>query len=397
MNGSDRTTLRADFVVTMDDEKPIEDGAIIVQAGKFADVGPYNEIAEKYPDSTLIDLGKTILLPGLINAHCHLDYTDFRGKINFRGSFSKWVLDIIALKRKFDKEGDYVRSIRNGLEESLRYGTTTIFEVSSSYKYEEAASDFPIKSFLFYEVLGLNPLAVKRTIGNLADSFDKKHSANVLGKGVSPHAVYSMSKRLLKSIVDFIQTRECLSTIHIAESREEAEFYRKLKADSPVKYLDSTGFFSPSTLGIHLNYVSDEDMGILSRNGVSIVHCPGSHQFFHHEEFPAEKFYDRGINICIGTDSLASNDSLNLFREMRIFQKNHPRFSSEQILAMTTVNPAKFLKLDCKIGKISVGFDADVVGIPSKQCNVEEVYDTILSYDGEVGFLMVDGKITKKT
>jgi len=123
-----------------------------------------------------------------------------------------------------------------------------------------------------------------------------------------------------------------------------------------------------------------------------VVHCPKSHRFLHHRRFPLEALLERGLNICLGTDSLASNDSLNLFSEMRAARKNYPALAPRDFLEMVTVRPALALKMECGLGKIERGYLADLIAIPFNG-SVDEVYEAIIENRGPIKWMMINGKI----
>jgi cytosine/adenosine deaminase-related metal-dependent hydrolase len=210
-----------------------------------------------------------------------------------------------------------------------------------------------------------------------------------------------------------------LLTTHLAESREEMQMFRD--ASGPLyeflkrigRPMDDCGNKTPLELFlgalsprrasfgralshwiiVHLNELAENDFELLERitRKFHVVHCPRSHNYFGHSRFAFERLRSLGFNICLGTDSLASNESLSLFDEMRAFQKNFPGVCPEEILQMVTVNPARVLRQENALGKIRSGFQADVLAIPCSSST--DVFEQIIAFEEPVSWMMINGKV----
>jgi cytosine/adenosine deaminase-related metal-dependent hydrolase len=168
-------------------------------------------------------------------------------------------------------------------------------------------------------------------------------------------------------------------------------------AMSPLRFLLSANLIGKRCIIAHANELDQADFALLAKpdwRGLSIVHCPKSHRFLHHRRFCLEKLCEIGLNVCIGTDSLASNDSLNLFAEMRMAHRNYPSLSSLDLLKMVTVNPAQALRQENKLGRIAPGYLADAIAIPYSG-NAEMIHDTIVENRSSIEWMIVDGKLVK--
>jgi cytosine/adenosine deaminase-related metal-dependent hydrolase len=236
--------------------------------------------------------------------------------------------------------------------------------------------------------------------------------------GLAPHALFTASKNLYQRCEK--AGTNVLLTTHLAESREEMEMFRDgsgplyefiksigrdmrdcghgtalelfLKIRSPSIELRSARS-ADDWLVAHLNELTESDFELLEkmRTNFHAVHSPRSHQYFGHSRFPFKRLDALGFNVSLGTDSLASNDSLNLFAEMREFQHNEPEISPEKIFEMVTVNPASALRQQTTLGRIRSGFRADLVAIPcSEGC---DLFGEITTFDAEVDWIMVDGRM----
>ena len=397
--------IRARTVVTMDGA-PIENGAVAVSGNQIADVGKFDQIRARNAGE-IVDLGEQALLPGLINAHCHLDYTCLRGKIPPQKSFADWIRAINAEKAKFSP-ADYLASINDGFAEAKRFGTTTIANLTAFPDLVPKISA-PIRTWWFAELIDVRAPERSNEIVDLAIG-SLKSAPNW---GLAPHALFTASKNLYSHCEEVARREDILLTTHLAESLEEMEMFRD--ASGPLyEFLKSIGrdmsdcgrqtplelFLGapggralPHWIVSHLNELTESDFDLLERSErrFHVVHSPRSHDYFNHSRFRFEKLRALGFNICLGTDSLASNDSLSLFDEMRAFRRSEPGISPDKILKMVTVNPARALRQENTLGRIRRGFRADLLAV---RCNERDTpFEQILEFDGSVDWIMVNGKL----
>jgi aminodeoxyfutalosine deaminase len=395
--------VRARTVVTMD-RAPIEDGAVAISGNQIVDVGKFDEINRRNAGE-IVDLGEQALLPGLINAHCHLDYTWLRGKIPPQKTFTDWIRAINEEKGKVSPK-DYLSSIREGFAEARRYGTTTVANLTA-FPDLIPQIDAPIRTWWFAELIDLRAPERANEIVDLAIESLKKTE----NWGLAPHALFTVSKNLYERCEGVAQQKNILLTTHLAESREEMEMFHD--ASGPLyeflksigRPMDDCGNETPlehflrvipqqreaaqrSTrndngwLVAHLNELTESDFELLERSKrqFHVVHSPRSHDYFKHSHFPFERLHSLGFNICLGTDSLASNENLSLFAEMRAFQKKFSSLSPEVILQMVTINPARALGQENALGKIRPGGYADLLAVPFSS---GDVFERIIAFMGE--------------
>ena len=370
--------VRARVVVTMDGP-PIENGAVRVRGERIIEVGKFSDLPSG--NDEIVDLGDRILLPGLINAHCHLDYTCLRGKIRPPQSFTDWIRAINAEKAKLSAQ-DYVASINQGFAEAKQFGTTTIANLTALPELIVEVAN-PIRTWWFAELIDVrqrleNSTALWSHVSRRSEIVDR--ALEILKTkdhiGLAPHAPFTASANLYRCCADIAERDNFLLTTHLAESREEMQMFRD--ANGPLyEFLKKMGRemgdcdrmtplqtflrrLQPSpqdpsvragpaeSLGMmrpwivaHLNELTESDFDLLAKipQKFSIVHCPRSHAYFGHSDFQIETLRDLGFNICLGTDSLASNDDLSLFAEMRMFRDRF-RHPPQRVLEMVTINPA---------------------------------------------------------
>ena len=397
--------VRARTVVTMDGP-PIDNGAVVVSEHQILDVGKFDEIKTQNAGE-IVDLGEQALLPGLINAHCHLDYTCLRGKISPQKSFADWIRAINAEKAKLSAE-DYVRSIREGFAEAKRFGTTSVANLTAFSELVSQISS-PIRTWWFAELIDVRtPERPNEIVDRAIESLK-----TVPNWGLAPHALFTASKDLYRHCEEIARRENISLSTHLAESREEIEMFRDgsgplyefmksigrdmtdCGSETPLEvFLSMSGGRSlPAWIIAHLNELTESDFALLKRSGerFHIVHCPRSHQYFGHTRFGFERLRLLGFNICLGTDSLASNKNLSLFAEMRAFQKEFPRVSPEEILKMVTVNPATALHQQDMIGRVRPGFCADLTAVPCGER--DSPFEQIVELDRSIDWVMVNGKM----
>jgi cytosine/adenosine deaminase-related metal-dependent hydrolase len=390
--------LRARVLVTMDGP-PIENGAVAISGEQIVDAGRFKDI-RAHNSGEIVDLGERALLPGLINAHCHLDYTCLRGKIPRQKSFADWIRAINAEKAQLTP-ADYVASIKEGLAEAKAFGTTTIVNLTNFPELVPRIRP-PIRSYWFGELIDVR--------GNADVDLAVKSLRSAEHWGLAPHAPFTASAELYGRCEQLAS----LLTTHVAESREEMSMFRD--ASGPLydflkevgREMGDCGGKTPVAEFVrravrpdkwtvaHVNEMSGDDFRLLERieSKFSIVHCPRSHSQFGHSPFQFDRLRELGFNICLGTDSLASNDDLSLFAEMRAFQSQFLRVSPEEILQMVTVNPARALQQD-SMGQIRAGLVADLIGVPCAKLTT--AYDEIIAFHGRVESILVDGCLSEHT
>jgi cytosine/adenosine deaminase-related metal-dependent hydrolase len=397
-------------LVTMDAE-PIADAAFIVDGNRFVQIGGATAILSEF-SGKVIDLGDVIVMPGLINAHCHLDYTVMRGAILPAHSFSQWVGRINAMKRSLS-DSDYLNSMIQGFSELQSNGVTTVLDIVANPQVFPLLPKPPIRAWFFLELIDVRPRPWidENAFGSWL--FFSENRDWLGGLGLSPHAPYTASAQLYRLSLDCFRKFGMPVTTHLAESSEEmemfadagGELYQFLKKigrpmddcgrGTPLRHLVQNNLIDHNCIVAHLNEIDAIDLELLSTpewRTLNIVHCPKSHRFLHHNRFPLEALRDRGLNVSIGTDSLASNDSLNLFSEMRTTRKNYPLLNPKELLEMTTVCPARALRREDSLGKIAPGFLADAISLPFYG-KPDEAYEAILENREPIEWMMVNGQL----
>jgi aminodeoxyfutalosine deaminase len=358
---------------------PLARGAVRVEGSEIVAVGPACDLPAQ-PGEEVTDLGASTLLPGLINAHCHLDFTRFKGSLSAKQGFTEWIKTINGLRRSFGSK-DYLESIAEGFDLLAESGTTTVANIEAFPELLPHLPVPPLRTWWFLELIDVRSRINEDATMLGAMSFFEKHPHWLGGFGLSPHAPYTASVDLYRLARTCGEKYGMLSTTHIAESVEEHEMFSHARGPlydflaglgrdnsdcghgSALSHLVEHGVIGPTCIIAHLNYLQDYDYELVARSGASVVHCPKCHTYFGHAPFPMKALREYGVNICLGTDSLASNNTLDMRAEMREAQALYG-LSDREVLEMVLLNGARALGQAGKLGQISRGSVADLVAFP---------------------------------
>jgi cytosine/adenosine deaminase-related metal-dependent hydrolase len=394
---------------------PVENGAVLVVGNRIRAVGPWSDLQSEAGEP-VFDLGEVILLPGLVNAHCHLDYTDMGGELPPPRTFTDWIPLITAAKTAWSYS-NYAHSWLRGAHMLLRHGTTTVADIEAMPDLlPEVWDATPLRVFSFLEMTGIRARREPKVI--LQEAVDKIESLSHArcSASLSPHAPYSTLPELLRGSARLARKHRWLLCTHVAESEEEFEMFAHARGamydwlqrnhrensdcglGSPVEHLARSKMLGKNLLAVHANLLARGDAALLGKHRVNVVHCPRSHAYFRHPPFLRERLANAGINLCLGTDSLATVRSvgkqkpeLNLFEEMRALAAADKSVSPEEILGMATINGARALGLKGQIGEFCPDAFADLIAIPDAG-KKKDVFETVLDHAGPVHASMIDGR-----
>jgi aminodeoxyfutalosine deaminase len=386
---------------------PIRHGAVRIEGSGIIAVGPASELTAQ-PGEPVTDLGASTLLPGLINAHCHLDFTRFKGALSPKQGFTEWIKTINALRRSFTTR-DYIESIAEGFDLLAEGGTTTVANIEAFPELLPHLPIPPLRTWWFLELIDVRSRINEGETLLGALSFFEQHPEWLGGFGLSPHAPYTASVDLYRLARLCGEKYGMLCTTHIAESLEEHEmfshangplydFLSSLGRDnsdcgqgSALSHLVEHGVIGPNCIIAHLNYLQDYDYEMVASSGASVVHCPKCHTYFGHAPFPMKMLRSFGVNVCLGTDSLASNNTLDMRSEMREAQALHG-LGDRDVLEMVLLNGARALGQVGKLGQLSPGATADLVAFPHADGNVVDPYQRVVQSREAHNLLLVNGR-----
>ncbi len=397
---------KANFVLTLNNKQPfLTEGAVVVKNQKILKVGSFKEVILLYPNFYVEEING-LLMPGLMNSHCHLELSSLVGKIGPTKNFLNWIKQLQKVTENYT-QNDWVKSVEKGVIDSIVSGTTQIVDVGNSGTSYQSGSQ-NLQGLYYREIIGLN---VKRGLDywnlqqqNLQEDFlfyqNRKSRTSA-----SAHAPFSCSPELLKSIIDYNQTKSTPFIMHLAESIEEEEFFekhmgslfdfckniepnlfvKKYSKQSSIQYLIQIGALPKNSVMVHCNTITESEVAYFFKNKISIIHCPQSHSFFDHPPFPYDLCRQYGVSVVLGTDSLASNTNLNLFQEMNLFKKTNLQVPCQDIIKMVTRTSSKIWKNSFYSGRIKEGDMCNMIilNLPSKNYSLDEIFNSVVYGDCE--------------
>ena len=379
--------------------EPIENGLLIIENGNILEI---SSEALNPNTNNVLDLSDHLLMPGFVNAHCHLGLTALANKLSSENNFSKWIHDLILLNSVLSHE-ERIKGILSGASEMKSSGVTGLADYVADPALLESIYELGFRCVLFLETIGFQENRAE-ILAHEVEAILKSHKSN-LPLGIAPHSPYSVSAKLLHRLYELSQKYGCLLSTHLAETEEEAQFIEKgegpllelLKnrqafdenwkppAKSPARYLESLSI-NNDMVAVHCNFI-DNDIDFIN----AAVFCPKSTSWFGRSPtIPVKKMLDANIPVALGTDSMASNDSMNFLEEIRMADKLLPDVSRKEILTMATSYGAQILRFPC--GTIERGQKADLIGFRIKT-EMKNWHD--LPFESEtkkVDFYMVNGK-----
>ena len=364
---------------------PIEDGGLAVRGNEILAVGEWKALRSDHSGAVHEDLGEVILLPGLINAHCHLDYTMMRGALSGERAFADWIRNLTELRRSLD-QGDYLEAIAGGLAELRQWGCTTVLNIESFPELLSFLPPSPIRVWWFLEMMDVRSrIPADEIVRGVLDRLQDGGAARVVegGFGLSPHAPYTTTPDLYRLIRLHAEQLLLPVCTHLAESEEESAMFRKAEGPlyeflrslgrpmedcrgiTPLQAILGEGLLSEGSLLVHMNHLEEGDREVLRRSPGRhpVIHCPRTHAFFHRAPFDLSFFRENGIPVLLGTDSLASNQDLDMFSEMRAMATAFPGLDPMEILDMATRLPAASINQRGRLGELSPGALADFITV----------------------------------
>jgi len=374
-------------IVTMDEgRRVIEDGGIAVARGRIVAVGTRGEIGNRYAPRQTVDATGRMIIPGLINGHTHIPMTLFRGLADDL-DLQDWLTKYIFPAEAKNVSEEFVRAgTRLGLAEMIRGGTTTYCDM---YYFEDAIADETAKAGVrgvLGETLIDFPVADNKTNAEgmaYVERFVQKWKGNeLIVPAIAPHAPYTVSEEHLKAVRAFSDRTGAPIVTHISETQREVDDSVKAKGRSPVDYLEGIGFLNDRVIAAHVVWPRGDEIEILIRRKVGVVHNPQSNMKLAAGVAPVPKMLAAGVLLGLGTDGAASNNDLNMWEEMDTAAKLHKVFSGDpkvisalQAFELATIRGAQAIHLEKEIGSIETGKRADLVIVARDDLNQIPLYN----------------------
>ncbi|MDY0087045.1 MAG: amidohydrolase family protein [Coriobacteriia bacterium] len=410
----------------------IVDGAILVRGDRIVEIGEFEKLAAAHPDEEVRDFGLAVLMPGFVDLHTHLEYSAMRGLVDDL-PYSEWKLQLLEKEQLLD-QGDWEDSALLGAAEALRSGITTIADITETGASARAAASVGLRATIYREVSTMEKRLVGEVMTRAAEDIAKWREygdPSRLTIGIAPHATYSCHPELYRRVAEKAVAEGLRVSMHVAVSRDEYDFVKygssRLAVDyrdtysgtdlgwlptgvSPVLYLNQWGLFDvPNLLAVHCTQVDDSDMEILAEHDVAVAYCPRCNAKLGMGVAPLGMMLQRGIRVGIGTDSPASNNTLDMFDEMRIgllIQRSVSGYErhliAREYIKMATMNAARALGIGEIVGSLEPGKQADIIAVDishSHQIPTLYPYSTLVHTTNQenVVFTMVAGQVLYDT
>jgi cytosine/adenosine deaminase-related metal-dependent hydrolase len=399
-----RQTLRARYLFPVD-APVVAGGSVTIERDRIVAVGKGGG------DAPTLDLGNVAILPGLVNAHTHLEFSDFERPLGSPGiHFSDWLRLVIDFRRQ-STERNVPQSAALGLAESFRAGVAALGEIATSGWSPSVFNQSPIEATVFGEVLNLREELVEEKLQQAeAHLTTCAESADGWTAGISPHAPYTLHQEMFVRLVDLAVRRGASVAMHLAESPEELELLRQ--ATGPIRQLlDELGVWNDRaiprgsrpldylrqlarcqrSLVVHGNYLDAAEIAFAGMNAetMSVVYCPRTHAYFGHEPYPLVALLSVGANVALGTDSRASNPDLELFEEIRFAARRHP-IAPAAALELGTLAGARALGIDGDFGSIRAGKRACLTIVQLPEHDAADPHELLLDESAMVQSLLIN-------
>ena len=368
---------------------PIPHGTLVERAGRIVWVGPRGDAPPADEGDDTVDVGDAILLPGLVNTHCHLELTAMRGFLDGL-SFREWILRLTAARRTVLDADALLDAARLGVQEGVRAGVTTFADTGDSGAGFDAMLERGVRGISYREVFGPDPAQCEHALADLRTRFEgmRARETSLVRAGLSPHAPYTVSDALYRATTALARELASPIAVHIAESALETELVahgagafadglRKRgiavvpRGRSPIALLDQLGVLGVDPLLIHCVRVDADDVRTIARRQCAVAHCPASNARLRHGVAPVAELLAAGIEVGLGSDSVASNDRMDLLDEARqalLFAAARPghvdAFDAATALELATLGGARALRLDREVGSLEPGKAADLAAFP---------------------------------
>ena len=364
---------------------PIADGAIAVTGQQIVSVGTRSSLLAQFPEAGTLDLGEAAIIPGLVNAHSHLELTAMRGFLEDEAAdFFAWLRKLTRARLERMTADDLRVSASWGACEAARAGVTCVADASdAALQSMNALDDVGLRGIVFQESFGPDPKLAQENFEKLTTKIAglRERETSLVNIGVSPHAPYTVCSQQLQMISRFALDEKLPVMMHAAETKMEVSFLREGQgpfADglrsreiewrapgvSTIQYLHDVGVLETSPLLAHCIHVDEADLETIKQTGSRVAHCPKSNAKLGHGVAPFGKMIEKGIDVGLGSDSVASNNTCDLLEEARFAlllsrSNGNCDLNCDDMLQVVTLGGANSLGLAGKVGELKAGLQAD--------------------------------------
>lgn len=392
----ERITLKARYVFPVT-SAPIPDGTVTIEGTRIVGL-------RGAAQGTVRDLGNVAILPGLVNAHTHLEFSDLRAPLGPPGmGFVQWIEAVIRFRREAAERPP--NAVELGLRESSRSGVTALGEIAQPGFDHKAFRASRLDATVFVELIAPTRDRINDALNAAALHEMLRGLRRVYRSGLAPHAPYSVHPELLRDLLLVKLTHQAPIAFHLAESREELELLRlgtgpfreflsRIEGWSPAmiprgtRPLDYLRLLSKAkrALVIHGNYLDEEETALVAEQSdrMAVVYCPRTHAYFGHDPYPLARYLSAGVVVGLGTDSRASSPDLSILSEMRFVARHYPAVSPRQVIRLGTLDAARVLGLEKSIGSLSARKYADLAIVRLPDRDAKDPHELLFDSDEPV-------------
>lgn len=403
MSAGRAALYRADWVLPVA-APPIREGAVLVDGhGRIAAVGPRAAIAR--PEGVeVVELGAAALLPGLVNVHAHPELAMFRGALEAL-PFREWILRLVGHKRAALGDADFAAAAEWTALEAIRAGITTLGATEASSAAMRAFRAAGVRGIVYQESFGPDPAQAAGSLAELRAAVERllPEQTERVRLGVSPHAPYTVSDALYRGVAELAIEQGLPMALHIAESEAESRLVGEgagdfapglrarsietpVRARTPIELLHRLGVLEARPLLIHCVRLDERDVERIAASGATVAHCPIANAKLGHGVAPVLRLRDAGVTVGLGTDSVGSNNRLDLLEEARfaaLLQRAEHRsptlLDAAELLRLCTLDGARALGLDHRVGTLEPGKEADLCAVSLAAPHTRPVYDPVVA------------------
>jgi aminodeoxyfutalosine deaminase len=398
---------------------PIADGAIVIDEDHIVDFGTKKDILSRYCSMKITDYPDTVIMPGLVNAHTHLDRSSLP-PLKPEASYIPWLANWIK-ERPQTSAVNRRESILSGLDEALKSGTTCLGDVGNHTGTLETLSHTKMRLRVFPEVIGSTHEDVSHQFDSTLQVVDDIHLKNAknLNAGIAPYSPYTLSKEMLGILSQHAASHKIPLKIHISESFTEMEFFFEAKGEiadilfpaigwddaeipvyrnTPLQFLNKINLLKHAPILIGCLHFSSQDLELVKQTASKIAYCPRNNENFTLGIAPLKKWMEAGIPVGLGTEGRDTGSSLSLWDEMRsalqIHSRNGGAVTPEEVLKLATLGSARVLGMERDIGSLEKGKKADFIVVHlTEKTDAGHLYPSLIqdTTPDKVEHVFIDG------